>query len=839
MAYDQKKETIAVEIKTNVQTANFDKGMKHITDSVKKTTKEGSSLFADMLKADVVLDAASGIVGFFEDASSEALKTGTAVAVLTTTLKGLGQGKYTEGLVKEAENLRNKYGASVEEITKSQVALLNTGKVSANQLKTLTPLIEDYAKKTGKSFSEASDAIINGIEGRGKELKKDNINLDKNATASQNLASITAQLTKNYGGFADELANTDPAAEIDALEGSVANLKDQVGTELNKSFGDLAKKLKPFLDELIPKFVKLVGFLADKFSDLVSVLIPLISSTLKGLEVIIKSISNNFGLVTEIVETATVAFVAYQIAVNGAAIATKVLSSITEVYTGIQAALNLVMDANPIGLIIIAIAALVAGFEILYNKVKVFHDFILAVWQDVTDFFGFTSDQSRAADKAAADQAAKILKDKADQATKDKIAAEKAEQDKQDAIAKTVKESQDKQDKLDQKHKKKVKDQGAIDRKKKADETKKDDKDELKILEEQYKTRLNYVKEGSKEEYDLKTAQIDDEVGAYGKVYAKQLADLDKLHKDKKISEKDYQDQSLQLTTSYQLQLSELSKQSETLISEQKKKEKEESAKLLKDQQDNALAELEYEKSLIDDKKTTLEKAAEERLAIEQNEHDIKMQQLAAAEAAELASTELTEQQKAAIRQKYSLENKKNDKELADSQKHLSDVTKQVKLDEYKAVGDAASALSGLLGQQTAAGKALALSSALINTYLGITEALRQPSTLPSPFDVIAKVANVATVLSTGISAVKKITAVNVPGGKGGGGGGASLGGIPTSAPSSFSTLSNSQLSAIGNGSSQLSNGTDGPQKVFVTEADITRTQTKVAVIQQRAKIGH
>lgn len=834
MAYDQHKETIAVDIQTKVETANFDKGMKHITDSVKKTTKEGSSLFADMLKADVVISAASGIIDFFEDASKEALKTGTSIAVLTTSLKGLGQGKYTEGLVAEAEDLRNKYGASVDEITKSQTALLNTGKVSADQLKTLTPLIEDYSKKTGKSFAEASDAIISGIEGRGMALKKDGVNIDKNATASQNLASITDQLTIKYKGFATTLATTDPAAEIDALSGSVDNLKDQVGTQLNKSFGDLAVKLKPLIDELIPKIVKLVSFLSDKFSELVSILIPLIKVTLKELENIIKSISNNFGLITTIVETAAAGFVAYQIAVNGAAFATEALSGITKAYTIIQAALNVVMEANPIGLIIIAITALVAGFEILYNKVKVFHDFILSVWQDVTDFFGFTSDATRAADKAAADRAA-ATKKAADKAAADKkIADDKAEDDKEKAAAKSAKDAQAASDKAAGIKHKKVKDG----RKKEAQETKKDNQEELKILEDQFKTRLNYVKEGSKEEFEIKSEQIDDEVGAYGVAYSKQIADLDKLHKDKKISDKDYQDQTLSLTTSYQLKLSELSKDSEKLIADQKDKDETASKKLLKDKQDNALAELEYEKSLIDSKKITVEDAAKQNLKIEQSEHKIKMDQLKTEYDAEIVLAKGNKDQIATIDEKYRIDGLKNDKNLADSKQALSDATTQQQIQDINAVGQASQALSDLIGANTAAGKALAISTSLINTYQGITEALKQPSTLPSPFDVIAKVANVATVLATGISAVKKITAVQVPGGKGGGGG-ASVGGVSTTAPSSFSSLSSSQIYGIGNGQATPIGGNTQPNKVYVSEVDITKTQNKVAVIQQRSKISH
>jgi hypothetical protein len=46
---------------------------------------------------------------------------------------------------------------------------------------------------------------------------------------------------------------------------------------------------------------------------------------------------------------------------------------------------------------------------------------------------------------------------------------------------------------------------------------------------------------------------------------------------------------------------------------------------------------------------------------------------------------------------------------------------------------------------------------------VGASEAIKQKSTLPSPFDVITKVVNVATIIATGLKTVREITAVSVP----------------------------------------------------------------------------
>ncbi|WP_436671785.1 phage tail protein [Lactiplantibacillus plantarum] len=57
-----------------------------------------------------------------------------------------------------------------------------------------------------------------------------------------------------------------------------------------------------------------------------------------------------------------------------------------------QAVLDAAMDANPIGLVVLAIAALVAGFVALYKHNKKFRDFCNSVWKHITKWFGDSID---------------------------------------------------------------------------------------------------------------------------------------------------------------------------------------------------------------------------------------------------------------------------------------------------------------------------------------------------------------------------------------------------------------------------------------------------------------
>lgn len=58
----------------------------------------------------------------------------------------------------------------------------------------------------------------------------------------------------------------------------------------------------------------------------------------------------------------------------------------TKAMAAAQAALNFVMNLNPISLIVMAIAALVAGFVVAYNKSETFRNFVNRLWASIKNF---------------------------------------------------------------------------------------------------------------------------------------------------------------------------------------------------------------------------------------------------------------------------------------------------------------------------------------------------------------------------------------------------------------------------------------------------------------------
>jgi len=222
---------------------------------------------------------------------------------------------------------------------------------------------------------------------------------------------------------------------------------------------------------------------------------------------------------------------------------------------------------------------------------------------------------------------------------------------------------------------------------------------------------------------------------------------------------------------------------------------------------------------------------------------------------------DLAEWKKEAEERKKKEDKKRDDEYLALQKKLQVDLPKQFsqeqinnikysksvkqKLDEEETAAKIAqlqmisSALSGyaqLLGQQTAAGKALAVAQTSIDTYISASAAFKNVMQSPlSKFmpDGGLSLAIIAAggAVAAGIANVRRIVSVQVPGGGGGGNTAPSAGGSQ-SVPQ-FNPAVAQQVQ--GGGDVQLGMK---PQKVYVVESDIRGTMNKVDVIEANATIG-
>jgi len=170
----------------------------------------------------------------------------------------------------------------------------------------------------------------------------------------------------------------------------------------------------------------------------------------------------------------------------------------------------------------------------------------------------------------------------------------------------------------------------------------------------------------------------------------------------------------------------------------------------------------------------------------------------------------------------------------AEAKKQLTDYEKKLEEEKFAAqLGLASQSLSiigGLVDQNSAAGKAIAVTQAIINTYQGASKAIAQGG-------IFGPVAAAATI-AAGLINVKKIISTKIPSATGSGsvadsGGGTmsmSAAPISPSAPiqNTVTSLSQASINQMGSAAG----------RAYVVESDITNQQEKIIRINRAARLG-
>lgn len=204
----------------------------------------------------------------------------------------------------------------------------------------------DLAAIFGGDASEAMNAFDKAMIGQTKGLKKYNIVLDKSEIEARALA-------KGYVDVNGEV--TDAGKAIATQELILEKTAKQAGAYANNS-GDLAAQQ----ERLAAKFENVKATVAES-------LMPVLEKLIAIFEPFINFIADNAGTLTVIataIGTVVVAVKAWEIA---------------------QIALNFVLTANPIGIIVVAIGALVAGVIWAYQNVDWFRDLLDTVFAWIRD----------------------------------------------------------------------------------------------------------------------------------------------------------------------------------------------------------------------------------------------------------------------------------------------------------------------------------------------------------------------------------------------------------------------------------------------------------------------
>lgn len=156
-----------------------------------------------------------------------------------------------------------------------------------------------------------------------------------------------------------------------ALGGLFKNLSGGSGgasgaAEAVKHVADWVTNLFHAVEWLLPKLGSALGFLVRWHG----VIVPL-AVAIGGLMLVVKAIT-----------LATAAWEAIMLIVNG----------VTSAWTAVQWLLNFALTANPIGIVIVAVGALVAAIVLLWNHSDGFRNFFINAWHSITNAVGAAVD---------------------------------------------------------------------------------------------------------------------------------------------------------------------------------------------------------------------------------------------------------------------------------------------------------------------------------------------------------------------------------------------------------------------------------------------------------------
>jgi chemotaxis protein histidine kinase CheA len=175
-----------------------------------------------------------------------------------------------------------------------------------------------------------------------------------------------------------------------------------------------------------------------------------------------------------------------------------------------------------------------------------------------------------------------------------------------------------------------------------------------------------------------------------------------------------------------------------------------------------------------------------------------------------------------------------DEKASSEARRKLIELEKKEKLDAADAVANTLSAMSELLGKETAAGKAAAVASATINTFSSAQKAYDATVGIPYVGPILAPI-NAGIAIAAGIKNVKSILAVKVPGGGGGSAPSGGGGGASTPAAPAFNVVGASPTNQL---AQTIGNQQQQPIKAYVVSNDVTTAQSLDRNIISSASIG-
>lgn len=299
-----------------------------------------------------------------------------AQANANTTAEGLG-----EAYKNCAANL-NAAGQDIETTTSLLSMMANQGLKGSESGTALAAMMRDLTAKMEDGKVQIGDTAVAVMDANGNYRDLTDILKDvEKATNGMGDAERAAALSTTFTSDSIKGLNLIMNAGVDEAAKFEEELRNCDGTaaEMAKTMQD---NLGGDLTSLSSQFEGVQIALYEKFEPALRKGVEVLSELLKGVQFVIDH-SSEFIAVLAAMGSGVAAYVAYTTALKVMQEGWMALEVVQKASAAAQAVLNAVMAANPIGILIAAITALVAAFTVLWNTNEGFRETVLQTWETI------------------------------------------------------------------------------------------------------------------------------------------------------------------------------------------------------------------------------------------------------------------------------------------------------------------------------------------------------------------------------------------------------------------------------------------------------------------------
>lgn len=246
---------------------------------------------------------------------------------------------------------------------------------------TLVQLAADLGSFNNTSTEDAINALRSGLSGETEPLKRFGVALNEVTLKNKAMAM----------GFGEIKGAMDPAIKAQVTFALVMEQTKLAQGDYARTAGGTANTMKSLAAEFANAKVAIGDLLLPAFNAILAVLkviVPVIKSiakyfkdnsdALKMLAIILATATAGFYAFKAVLITTRTAMIVYT-AVQKAHAAGATYAAIATInFRGAIMMLNLAMKANPIGMIVTALALLAAGFVLAWNKSETFRGIVIA-----------------------------------------------------------------------------------------------------------------------------------------------------------------------------------------------------------------------------------------------------------------------------------------------------------------------------------------------------------------------------------------------------------------------------------------------------------------------------